>query len=215
MRCIYCGICILWPPIGEVFVVVSSRVLLITNTHCHRGVLQLWHSIFMWVFKFTIIHNWNTNIADPWMSFSCRSSRNLVLDNRRNVTALNYFQYWSPSSPSQTILLLNPETKCCISRGPFFTWSRVFTNDEKTTTKCFKFSLACWGTFIYFEVLQGILRYFGVLQSILGYFWDIQVPLVTFKCFYFPDTFTLQQSLWLIFQLIQISLQYLPSFVSL
>ena len=155
---------------------------------------------------------WNNNIADPWMSFSCRSSRNLVLDNRRKVTALNYFQYWSPSPPFHPILLLNPETKCCISRGPFFTWSRVFTNDEKTTTKCFILvSNFHW----HVEVLLYTLRYFGVLQSILGYFWDIQVPLVTFKCFYFPDTFTLQQSLWLIFQLIQISLQYLPSFVSL
>ena len=198
---ICCGISILWPQIGEVFVVVLSRVLLITNTHClwspyHRGVLQLWYSIFMWVFKFTIIHNWNTNIADPWMSFSCRSSRNLVLDNRRNVTALNYFQYWSPSPHSIP--------SCCS------------TQRQNVASQEDHFSPGhCWGTFIYFKVLQGILRYFGVLQSILGYFWDIQVPLVTFKCFYFPDTFTLQQSLWLIFQLIQISLQYLPSFVSL
>ena len=147
------------------FVVVSSRVLLITNTHCHRGVLQLWHSIFMWVFKFTIIHNWNNNIADPWMSFSCRSSRNLVLDNRRKVTALNYFQYWSPSPPFHPILLLNPEIKCCISRGPFFTWSLL------------RYFYILQGTSRYFKVLWGTSKYFGLLLGHSGTFSNFQVLL--------------------------------------
>ena len=99
------------------------------------------------------------------MSFSCRSSRNLVLDNRRNVTALNYFQYWSPSPPFHPILLLNPETKCCISRGPFFTWSLL------------RYFYILQGTSRYFKVLWGTSKYFGLLLGHSGTFSNFQVLL--------------------------------------
>ena len=110
------------------------------------------------------------------MSFSCRSSRNLVLDNRRNVTALNYFQYWSPSIPSHPaaqprdkMLNLKRTTFHQLQQSVSF-WFQIFIG-------MLRYFYVLWGTPRYFKVLWGTSKYFGLLLGHSGTFSNFQVLL--------------------------------------